>query len=265
MWTLNDNVIASTTYAAWDEERIQEIARSGWDLVVIDEAHHARRTWEGNAKYHETKLYKLAANLANPEVSRPVGFLLLTATPMQLHRFELYSLIDLLDPTLFPDFEEFDTHCDRLRGLNQTVQDVRVWANLKGPQKERTRQRVAEWLERSPEDVEAVLATPEARDNAAQDLARQHRLSEVMIRNRKVVIGGFMPRVAAIWPVKMTHQEREAYEALTAYVQSGYARSQITENNALRFLMAIFQKLNSSSSYALLSRVRLSETVVDLR
>lgn len=45
VWALNGNVIASTSYVSWDEDRRREIALAGWDLVVIDEAHHARRTW----------------------------------------------------------------------------------------------------------------------------------------------------------------------------------------------------------------------------
>src|SRR3989304_5301242 len=71
------------------------------------------------------------------------------------------------------------------------------------------------------------------------------------IRNRKATVGGFTPRVAALWPVEMTAQEWEAYEAITEYVRTGYARSRATRNNALSFLMAVFQKLSSSSSYAL--------------
>ena len=60
-----------------------------------------------------------------------------------------------------------------------------------------------------------------------------------------------MPRVAQIWPVEMTDAERKAYDATTSYVQSGYALSRNLRNNALGFLMATFQKINSSSSYAL--------------
>jgi ATP-dependent helicase HepA len=251
VWALNDNVLASTTYASWDENRCREIALAGWDLVVIDEAHHARRTWEGEARYRETKLYGLASMLANPEVGKSVGYLLLTATPMQLHRFELYSLVELLDPTLFPNFQEFDDHCDSLGGLSTAVQSLRRWDRLKEPRRASTAAQIAEWLDRPEGEVETLLATPDGRENLGGELARQHRLSEVMIRNRKAIVGGFMPRVAAMWPVRMTDQEREAYEATTSYVQSGYARSQTTQNNALGFVMAIFQKLNSSSSYAL--------------
>jgi len=49
----------------------------------------------------------------------------------------------------------------------------------------------------------------------------------------------------------MSPQEWEAYQAITEYVRTGYARSRVTRNNALGFLMAVFQKLSSSSSYAL--------------
>jgi ATP-dependent helicase HepA len=82
-------------------------------------------------------------------------------------------------------------------------------------------------------------------------LIEKHRLSEILIRNRKKVVGGFMPRAAAIWPVELTPEERQAYDATSDYVRDGYARARETKNNALGFLMAVFQKLNTSSSFAL--------------
>ena len=46
---IHDNVIASTTFAAWTEERRREIALADWDLGVIDEAHRASRTLDRSA------------------------------------------------------------------------------------------------------------------------------------------------------------------------------------------------------------------------
>ena len=89
------------------------------------------------------------------------------------------------------------------------------------------------------------------REQLVEELRSKHRLSEVLIRNRKKVVGGFMPRVAALWPVQLTEQEWEAYQAVSNYVRSGYARSRALKNNALGFLMVTFQKLNTSSSFAL--------------
>ena len=120
-WTLRDNVIASTTYAAWNERRRDDIALAGWDLVVIDEAHHARRTRESEGNYRSTNLYRLAESLANPEMGRSLGYLMLTATPMQLDPFELYSLIELLDPALFADERDFEDH----RGQRSSADSVR--------------------------------------------------------------------------------------------------------------------------------------------
>lgn len=250
-WVLNDNVIASTSFASMDEDRRKEIALAGWDLVVIDEAHHARRTWHSESRYSETNLYKMAEMLSDPEMGRSTGLLFLTATPMQLHRFELYSLVELLDPALFPNFWDFEEHCGSLAGLNRAAENVRLWETLGNDARAFAIQNISDWLERPAEEIESLLDTSPGRTILTDDLHRHHRLSEVLIRNRKAVVGGFMPRVAVRWPVKMSDQEWEAYRATTEYVQSGYAMSRTTNNNALGFVMAIFQKLGCSSFYAL--------------
>src|SRR5437763_4538798 len=125
VWTLNDNVIASSTFAAWDESRRKEIALAGWDLVIIDEAHHARRTYDGDGRYSATNLYSLAQALSDQTGGGASNLLFLTATPMQLATFELYSLVELLDPTLFADFGDFEQHRTSLAGLNATADLVR--------------------------------------------------------------------------------------------------------------------------------------------
>jgi ATP-dependent helicase HepA len=251
VWTLRDNVIASTSFAAWDETRRRDIALAGWDLIVIDEAHHARRTWQGEHKYTETNLYKLAEMLADPELGRAQAFLLLTATPMQLHRFELYSLIELLDPALFPTFESFEDHTDALAGLNATAESVRRWPTLEAGEREETLDELSAWLERSEPALQNELEDMASRDDLVEALREKHLLSNVMIRNRKKVVGGFQPRVAALWPVELTEQERLAYDATSEYARTGFARARAAKNNALGFLMVTFQKLNTSSSYAL--------------
>ncbi len=95
VWTLRDNVITSTDYAAWDERRRNDIALAGWDLVIIDEAHHARRTREGVGKYRSTNLYRLAELLAAPDVGRSLGYLMLLDLDPRVrerrHRVELAS------------------------------------------------------------------------------------------------------------------------------------------------------------------------------
>ena len=102
-----------------------EIAQAGWDLIIIDEAHHVRRN-----SSNTTLMYRLAQKLTDPELDRDQSMLLLTATPMQLEREELYALIELLDPALFPSEESFSRHVDELPGLNALVERVRRYGQL---------------------------------------------------------------------------------------------------------------------------------------
>ena len=251
VWTLENNVICSSTFAAWDDRRREDIALADWDLVVIDEAHHARRTWEGRSRYSDTLLYRLASRLADPERSTSDGLLLLTATPMQLHPFELYSLIELLDPALFADYEEFQAHAESLAGLNRLVDEVRRWPALGEAEQLESEEAIRRWLPDEGPRLTSALASAEERDRLSEDLLQFHRLSEVMVRNRKSVVGGFMPRTAKTWTVDPSEQEMAAYDAVTEYVRSGLQRSRDIKNNALGFLMATLQKMNASSSETL--------------
>lgn len=251
IWTVHDRVITSTSFATASNDRMMEIVLAGWDVVIIDEAHHARRTRKDQHTSTTTILYRLAEDLADPQMGGAQSLLLLTATPMQLDPYELYSLIELLDPALFPTFGEFVKHSDSIAGLNRAVDSVHRWTSLNTEQQESAWEGLRGWLSGTEGSYRSALESAVGRSAAISELESQHRLSEIMIRNRKSVIGGFMPRVAQVWEVMMSPAERTAYEHVTEYVRTGYAASLATRNNALGFVMTTFQKMNSSSTYAI--------------
>jgi len=248
-WTIEHAVITSTSFAATTPERHKQIADAGWDMIVIDEAHHARRTRQAGNRSTSTNLYRLAQHLSDPELTAGQAMLLLTATPMQLDPYELYSLIELLDPALFPTEGDFNDHRKELRGLNETVEKLKRWPTLDAVEREQALSATEEWLDADAPQVARRVQID--LQTLISDLEGQHRLSRVMVRNRKSVVGGFKARVAAIWPVDLTDQERAAHDAVERYLRTGYARSKAVKNNALGFLMSTFQKMNTSSSYTL--------------
>lgn len=68
-------------------------AAEPWDLVVLDEAHHARRRGAGGAQEGgPNALLRLMRGLKD----RTLGLVLLTATPMQVHPVEVFDLLSLL-------------------------------------------------------------------------------------------------------------------------------------------------------------------------
>ena len=252
VWTLEDNIVTSASFASLDEERRKAIALAPWDLVVFDEAHHARRTLDSEAilKWSETQMYKLTESLARLDTGGASGLLFLTATPMQLHQFELYSLVELLDPALFSDYFDFEKNRQASKGLNISVKLIRKWQELDGDQKESIISDVAGYLGKPETDISTQLESVTGRCQIEEELYSQHKLSEVLIRNRKVNIGGFQPRHARMIPVQMSQEEILAYNAVRDYASEGYTYSQKTKNFTLGFIMTTFQKLNSSSSYA---------------
>ena len=240
-WTDHDLVISSQSWASWSQERRDEIASVDWDLIIVDEAHHARRQRSGTT-VTMTNLYRLVSALTyRPEFARR-GVLFLTATPLQLQRHELFSLIEMLNPVLFASEEEFVSHVQALSGLNKLVEEI----TREGPDGELT-DRAGIILDQDP----AVLEDMETGELIGR-LRERHRLSEVLIRNRRAVIGGFLPRKAFRWEVDTTEDERAVQSEMESIISDGYREAERTGQNAVGFLMVIWQKLAASSSRALL-------------
>jgi len=240
-WTDHDSVITSQEWASWSEERRAEIASVDWDLIIVDEAHHARRQRTGN-RFNMTNLYRLVSELTSrPEFSRR-GVLFLTATPLQLQRHELFSLVEMLNPVLFASEDDFVSHVRDLSGLNRLVEDLtRDGFTGKLPE------RATALLGQEEPDLQSLGV-----DELIDRLRAKHRLSEVLIRNRRAVIGGFLPRKAFRWEVEITEEERAVQMEMDSIIDDGYREAERTQRTSVGFLMVIWQKLAASSSRALL-------------
>lgn len=246
-FTYWDNVVCS---AAWlsTPQRATQCAAVDWDLVIVDEAHHARSHRNGN-RVTTTRLYRLVRNLAAPEHFARRGMLFLTATPMQLNTHEIYSLVELLDPALFPSEKHFEEHRKQIPGLSYLVERLtKQGFPLPDESDDTTVERVAEWLKLDETEARRRLsAGRKSIENLAEELSNRHLLSKVMIRNRKAVVGGFMPRSAYRWEVDLTAEERAALEAVEDYVQYGFQMAEGANDSAVGFVMVTFQKLMASS------------------
>jgi len=80
---------------AKQEKVLQELERTAWDLVVLDEAHHCVRLGSAG-DWEDSRRRRLAEVLAR----QTDGLLLLTATPHDGYDAHFASIIELLDPRL---------------------------------------------------------------------------------------------------------------------------------------------------------------------
>jgi ERCC4-related helicase len=236
-WNIGDqaNVIASMQFARMDAQR-ELIASAHWDLVIVDEAHHARRRWDDGPNL----AYQLLESLRD----RVGGLLLLTATPMQLETYELYSMVELVEPGLFDDFWDFEDARTEIAEVNEQIawlqvgpgtdlQEIVLQINLEG------------WGA-PPEVCAADTSDVSGRAFVCQWLESRHRLADALVRNRKAQVGGFMKRSARRITVQPTQEELDLESDVQAYLRREYARSP-----AFGLVLVTFQKLLASSSRAL--------------
>lgn len=237
-----DSVIAPLTFVVRPERR-EQVTEVSWDLVIFDEAHRVRM---GRAR--TTRAYELASELRD----RVAGMLLLTATPLQLDIIELWALIDLVEPGLFPDPDDFDRERTELPRLNRLMRDVQVWTAL-GPEE---RASVADDHDElltdcgiTPSDLDS-LEDREVREKTLDRIADHHPLAEVMVRNRRADVGGFTARTARTVLVELTEEEVAVQEAVTAYLRDCFNAAD-GGTTALGFLLVTYRKMLSSSSVAI--------------
>ena len=247
------NAICSLPFAT-SKKRFEQVLEGEWDLVVFDEAHRVRRT-----KQKETEAYKLADELKE-EVN---GLLLLTATPVQLHQYELYSLVQLVEPGLFRNEAAFEAQRQHVPELNRLMQVLEGWETL--PEATKTA-KFAEYrarLIRSGCKAAGDLDDDTRRAAVVEQVISQHPLADVMVRNRKVELGLEGRRQARTRRVTLSELEIELYDDVTAYIRDGYDRAKASGNTAVGFLMVTHQKMLASSSHALRTSFRRRIAVLE--
>lgn len=247
------NIIASLNFVQ-NDRRMDQIQEVPWDLVIFDEAHRVRRWMASPNKPKTTKAYKLADELKE----LVDGLLLLTATPMQLHHYELYSLVELVEPGLFGSFEEYDRRRKLLPALNDLMRRLREWNTLTSDERSEVVAGHSRLLQEATEGVVTVaeLESGPRREAVMDDLVERHPLAQVMIRNRKAEIGGFAGREANRITVELTDEELQLYEDLSDYLRNGYDRAVASKQHAVGFLMVTYQKMLASSSYCVMQSFR---------
>jgi SNF2-related domain len=248
-WMARQNVICSLPFAS-SPKRAEQIIEAEWDLVIFDEAHRVRRSRQSASKTRVTLAYRLADELK--ELVN--GLLLLTATPMQVDPFELYSLIELVEPGLFPGYDSYDSRRGFLPQLNALMKVLKGWQALSREDQVAAvgeHEKLLDELGIGPRDAFGLLQDDQERERIMDSLVAKHPLAAALVRNRKAEVGGFTPRQAATVPVELDPDELQLYEDVTAYLREGYNRARADKNLALGFVMVTYQKMLASSSHAI--------------
>ncbi len=186
-------VLCSLALFTRNERRLPQALAAGWDILVVDEAHHLG--WSAETVSPE---YAVVEALGR----KTPGLLLLTATPEQVGVASHFARLRLLDPDRFFDLNQFINESERYRDV------ARVADKLLGGKKleKDERELLAALLVDTEENVREKTAKIEkgdiaARDQILQALLDQHGTGRVMFRNTRTAISGFPKRIARLQPL----------------------------------------------------------------
>jgi ATP-dependent helicase HepA len=188
-------VITDWSFLVGAPERARAALKAGWDLLVVDEAHHL--AWSPESESPE---YVLVEALAR----RTPGVLLLTATPEQLGRSGHFARLRLLDPDRFHDLDAFQDETRGYVALSAVVEALEAGHPLDPAQAALLRQVLAD----DPDAAALVAADPgdaAARHRLLASLVDRHGTGRVMFRNRRALVGGFprrLPGLAVLPPAE---------------------------------------------------------------
>ncbi|MFO8020196.1 MAG: SNF2-related protein [Promethearchaeia archaeon] len=267
-----DNLIICSLQFARNPKYIDLLSQISWDITVFDEAHHLRRYLvnKSTGNYRETLNYKLAKNISHNSES----LLLLTATPLQLHSFELYSLIELIKPAAFENFSDFEHFRKNLPFINLLIKNLSKFGKLNTFESKNTLNLLKdlEYADKSVPRTEIIqkLSDDNWRKQLIQKIEDDHTLSKFLIRNRKKNVFSedhLNKRIVKTITVEPTTEELNVYRAIRLYLAKIYNTSLKGGNNiGLGFVITTLQKMLTSSKHAILKSIeRRLEKIKDSR
>ncbi len=175
-------VICALDFLVSNPKRALQACEAGWDVLVVDEAHHLEWSPAGAGAG-----YTLVESLASVVPS----LLLLTATPQQLGMEGHFARLRLLDPDRYNDLEVFLKESERYEVVAKAVDAV--LAGKKIPDK-----KLIEGTRLAGHYSDFLKGNAAAKDRVVAGLLDEFGTGRVMFRNTRVALSGFPKRKARL-------------------------------------------------------------------
>ncbi|MCP4596734.1 RNA polymerase-associated protein RapA [Neptuniibacter sp.] len=191
-----------------EDKYLEQAVAAGWDLMVVDEAHHLGWSEEGASHAYQS-VEALARQVK--------GLLLLTATPEQLGIESHFARLRLLDPDRYYDLEKFKTEEQEFQRVNQlieTLKDPEQWDDALSDSEftallhQYLGDEIADELEAHKGDDSE--AREQLIDETVKALLDQHGTGRVLFRNTRDSVEGFPQRLLHSYELPLP----EAYASL---------------------------------------------------
>ena len=279
-WTVEPLVLVSSHLMRRRDRQRELLEAEPYDLVVLDEAHHARTRREtsssGGDRLRPNTLMQLMRQLR----SRTQGLLLLTATPMQVNELEVWDLLSLLGmPSEWTEeaFARFFEWVEKENPDEATLSYLaHLWRSSEGAFGEAPSTALSGQLKSSLMKRRKVLKALRDTDPISRrNLGIPERQAFLALAKRWTPIQGLISRHSrtllraykqqgamelAIGTrqvddrfLPISAEERALYDAVEDFISTQYARASGQKKSAVGFVMTIYRRRLASSVAALVA------------
>jgi hypothetical protein len=279
-WTVEPLVLVSSHLMRRRDRQRELLEAEPYDLVVLDEAHHARTRREtsssGGDRLRPNTLMQLMRQLR----SRTRGLLLLTATPMQVNELEVWDLLSLLGmPSEWTEeaFARFFEWVEKENPDEATLSYLaHLWRSSEGAFGEAPSTALSGQLKSSLMKRRKVLKAlrdtdPISRRNlgiperqAFLALAKRWtQIQGLISRHSRTLLRAYMQQGAMELAIgtrqvddrflPISAEERALYDAVEDFISTQYARASGQKKSAVGFVMTIYRRRLASSVAALVA------------
>jgi ATP-dependent helicase HepA len=196
-------IVCSTSFLAGDPKRALQALSAGWDMLVVDEAHHLE--WSVEEASRDYQVVELLSKQAE-------GLLLLTATPEQLGLESHFARLRLLDQDRYSDFHSFQ---NETKGQQKTADIVEKLSQ--GTELAASEEKYLISLTGKTDLVPKGKGGENVRNQLIQELLDQHGPGRVIFRNRRISMSGFPARKALLAPLEPSAKSGESMDADSVY------------------------------------------------
>lgn len=276
-WHEQSAFLMSSQLARRQDRAATLLTAEPWDLIVLDEAHHARRRASGTLDSDRpNKLLQLMRELQ----SRTSGLLLLTATPMQVDPIEVWDLLNLLgipeewSSNRYSKFlnEEIET----THSFDKLIQNVDLFHSTERNYGEIDLDSAKQVTELSRFDTGLVLRAIRSAKSATIPLkklgVKERGAALKLIRNwtpirhgisrhtrellrryvqARVLTENVAHREVSDEFVSMSTIEASIYAAVEEYIQFKFKQAPTSKRSAIGFVLTVYRRRMASSFYAL--------------
>ncbi|MEG3985318.1 SNF2-related protein, partial [Microcoleus sp. T3B2] len=277
IWNSQNLILASSHLVRRSDRTKQLLDAQPWDLVILDEAHHARRQSPQNRKETPNRLLQLMQQLKEKTRS----LLLLSATPMQIDAIEVFDLLQLLG--LRGHWSYGENFCNYFSTLSDKPdrQTLNFWQLMSVDYFQQGGSpcaRLQEYLQKGDrllyyklrdvweknqrvnpkqvaEDTDFIAASRQylTVNTPLKDLMFRHTRDTLRQYYQRGLLDRDIPHRAVRDNAITLENNREVplYLAVSNYVRHFYNLAQKDNRKALGFLMTLYRKRLTSSFYAI--------------